>query len=95
MILRVRRTVDDHLVVVRDEEIDTHIELGEAMRHDLPWDAPDLDDALDAAAGAPVEVVVVDRPHDPAQRAMRLTLDLLARRKDRGCEDRIVVRSES
>jgi hypothetical protein len=92
--LPVRRTVDDHLLVMDDDRIPAHIDIAEAMRHDLPWDAPDLDEALDAAAGEPVELVVMTAPPDPARRAEKLTVDLLARRAARGCVDDVVVRSE-
>jgi hypothetical protein len=92
--LPVRRTVDDHLLVLEDDRVPPHIDIAEAMRHDLPWDAPDLDEALDAAGGEPVEVVVLTSPPDPAGRATTLTVDLLARRAARGCTDDAVVRSE-
>ncbi|HEX4905803.1 MAG TPA: hypothetical protein VFU93_10150 [Acidimicrobiales bacterium] len=74
-----RRTVDDHLVVVEDDDIPPHIAIAEAMRHDLPWDAPDLADALDELCGQPVVLEVRDGD-DPARRATRLVRDLLARR---------------
>ncbi len=77
--LVVRRTVDDHLVVVEDEDIPMHISIGEAMRHDLPWEAPDLADALDAHRGEHVELDIRDEG-DPARRATRLVRDLLATR---------------
>lgn len=77
--LVVRRTVDDHLVVVDDADIPAHISIAEAMRHDLPWDAPDLADALDAHRGTPVRIEVRD-VGDPARRATHLVLDLLGRR---------------
>jgi hypothetical protein len=93
--LPVRRTVDDHLLVLDDDRVPPHIAIAEAMRHDLPWDAPDLDEALDAAAGTPVELVVLTSPPDPSGRAAKLTVDLLARRAARGCIDDAVVRSEA
>ena len=77
--LVVRRTVDDHLVVVDDDEIPPHIAVAEAMRHDLPWDAPDLDDALDELRGQHVVLEIRDGD-DPARRATRLVRDLLERR---------------
>lgn len=85
--LVVRRTVDDHLVVIDDEDIPAHIAIAEAMRHDLPWDAPDLADALDALRGQRVELEVRDAD-DPARRATRLVRDLLERR--RGIDDVVV-----
>lgn len=86
--LVVRRTVDDHLVVFDDDDIPTHIAIAEAMRHDLPWDAPDLADALDLLRGQRVELDVRD-DDDAARRATRLVRDLLARRG--GADDVVLV----
>lgn len=80
----VRRTVDDHLVIVHDHEIPGRIAIAEAMRHDLPWDIPDLDELLDDCRGMTVNLEIKNFPRDPAwdpaQRVTKLTLDLLERR---------------
>lgn len=78
--LVVRRTVDDHLIVLDDADIPSHIAIAEAMRHDLPWEAPDLADALDELRGQPVTIEIRGAASDPAGRAVRLVHDLLERR---------------
>jgi glycerophosphoryl diester phosphodiesterase len=80
----VRRTVDDHLVVIHDSQLRSGIRIAEAMRHDVPWEVPDLVDVLDACRGLTVNIEIKNFPRDPAwdpaQRVTRLVLDLLERR---------------
>jgi glycerophosphoryl diester phosphodiesterase len=80
----VRRTVDDHLVVIHDAQVPEGITVAEAMRHDLPWSVPDLEDVLDDCTGLTVSIEVKNCPRDlgwdPAQRVTTLTLDVLDRR---------------
>ena len=82
--LDVRRTVDDHLVVIHDHQLPSGIAIAEAMRHDIPWSVPDLVDVLDACAGLTVNIEIKNFPRDaawdPAQRVTHLVLDLLDRR---------------
>jgi glycerophosphoryl diester phosphodiesterase len=85
--LDVRRTVDDHLVVIHDADLPSGIAIAEAMRHDIPWSVPDLADVLDACTGLTVNIEIKNFPRDPAwdpaQRVTRLVLDLLDRRDRR------------
>jgi glycerophosphoryl diester phosphodiesterase len=85
--LDVRRTVDDHLVVLHDADLPSGIAIAEAMRHDISWAVPDLVDVLDACAGLTVNIEIKNFPRDPAwdpaQRVTRLVLDVLDRRDRR------------
>lgn len=88
----VRRTVDDHLVVIRDDQVPERIAVAEAMRHDLPWSVPDLEEVLDACEGLTVDIEIKNFPGDlgwdPAQRVTTLCLDVLDRR---GRTDDVIV----
>jgi glycerophosphoryl diester phosphodiesterase len=79
------------------KDFETYIyAIAEAMRHDVPWSAPDLVDVLDACAGLTVNIEIKNFPRDPAwdpaQRVTRLVLDVLDRRAEqRGERDDVLV----
>ena len=79
----VRRTGDDHLVVIHDALVDGRAVAG-ARRAELPEFVPDLDQVLDACRGLIVNLELKNFPRDPAfdpdQRITRLLLELLAAR---------------
>ncbi len=82
--LDVRRTADGHLVVHHDAHLADATPIVGADRRDLPPHIPDLDAALDACAGAWVNVEIKNDPsepdHDPDDEIADATTALLARR---------------
>jgi glycerophosphoryl diester phosphodiesterase len=83
--LDVRRTADDHVVVVHDHQVNG-ADVAATRRRDLPDWIPDLSAALDACRGLTVIVEVKNFPQDPAfdpsQRLSHLVVDVLADRND-------------
>lgn len=63
--LDVRRTADDRLVVHHDPILPDGRVIRQIRRHDLPGDVPELDEALDACAGAFVNLEVKNDPSEP------------------------------
>lgn len=63
--LDVRRTADDRLVVHHDAVLPDGRVIREVRRHDLPDQVPELDDALDACAGAFVNLEIKNDPSEP------------------------------
>ena len=88
----VRRTGDDHLVVIHDASLPDGRVVADARRAELPEFVPGLDQVLDACRGLIVNVELKNFPRDPgfdpAQRITRLVLELLAAR---GHADRVLV----
>lgn len=83
--LDVRRTVDDHLVVHHDATLADGRAIVHTAAADLPSSIPSLDDALDACAGAAVNVEIKndagEPDHDPTDDiAVAVAEALLARR---------------
>ena len=80
----VRRTADDHLVVIHDAHLRDGRALAGARRAELPEFVPDLEQVLDTCHGLIVNVELKNFPRDPAfdpdQRVTRLLLELLAAR---------------
>jgi glycerophosphoryl diester phosphodiesterase len=89
--LDVRRTADDHVVVVHDHQVDG-TDVAATRRRDLPDWIPDLSAVLDACRGLTVIVELKNFPQDPAfdpsQRLTHLVVDLLA---ERDGQDDVVV----
>ena len=81
--LDVRRTADDHVVVVHDWQVDGRA-VAETLRRDLPASIPDLADVLDACTGLTVVIELKNFPQDPGfdpgQRLPHLVVDLLDER---------------
>src|SRR3954452_3796790 len=77
--LDVRRTADDHIVVVHDVEVDARA-IADTRRRDLPAAIPDLVDVLDVCTGLTVVVELKNFPEDaawdPSQRLPHLVADL-------------------
>lgn len=63
--LDVRRTADDRLVVHHDAVLPDGRVIREVRRHDLPAHVPELDEALDACAGAFVNIELKNDPSEP------------------------------
>jgi glycerophosphoryl diester phosphodiesterase len=89
--LDVRRTVDDHVVVVHDDVVGGR-DVAQTPRAELPAYIPDQSAALDACAGLRVIVELKNFPQDPgwdpAQRLPHLVVDLL---EERGGGDDVIV----
>jgi glycerophosphoryl diester phosphodiesterase len=88
----VRRTADDHLVVIHDASLVDGRAVADACRAELPEFVPGLEQVLEACRGLIVNVELKNFPRDPAfdpsQRITRLLLELLAAR---GYADRVLV----
>ena len=82
--LDVRRTADGHLIVHHDARLADGTAIIDVDRRDLPPHIPDLGAALDACAGAWVNVEIKNDPsepdHDPDDEIADATTALLARR---------------
>jgi glycerophosphoryl diester phosphodiesterase len=63
--LDVRRTADDQLVVHHDAHLADGRVIRRVVAHELPDHVPGLDAALDACAGAFVNIEIKNDPHDP------------------------------
>ena len=88
----VRRTADDHLVVIHDGSLFDGRAVADARRAELPEFVPDLDQVLDVCGGLIVNLELKNFPRDPAfdpaQRITHLVMELLAAR---GYADRVLV----
>lgn len=84
--LDVRRTADDHLVVHHDAHLPDGRLIRSTNRLDLPQAVPTLSAALDACAGAFVNIEIknhVSEPdHDPSRTVARMVADELIARTD-------------
>ncbi|MDJ0769864.1 MAG: glycerophosphodiester phosphodiesterase [Ilumatobacter sp.] len=82
--LDVRRTGDDRLVVHHDPALADGRVIARTPASDLPAHVPDLDAALDACAGAVVNIEIKNIPgepdHDPADWIVHRLATVLARR---------------
>jgi glycerophosphoryl diester phosphodiesterase len=82
--LDVRRTADGALVVHHDAHLADGTAIVTVDRADLPPHVPGLDEALDACAGAWVNLEIKNDPrepdHDPDDEVAAATVDLLRRR---------------
>jgi glycerophosphoryl diester phosphodiesterase len=90
--LDVRRTADDHVVVVHDALLGEGRSVARATRRELPASIPDLVQALDECAGLTVNVELKNFPSDhdfdPSQRITHLLIDLL---EGRAGMDQVIV----
>src|SRR3954453_22265534 len=81
--LDVRRTADDHVVVVHDGQVGGRA-VADTARADLPASIPDLAEVLDVCRGMTVIVELKNFPQDAgfdtAQRLPHLVVDLLESR---------------
>lgn len=88
----VRRTSDDHLVVIHDANLPDGRAIAETRRAELPDHVPGLDQILDTCLGLVVNLELKNFPRDPAfdpsQRLTHLVVDLLASRRN---IDRVLV----
>jgi glycerophosphoryl diester phosphodiesterase len=84
--LDVRRTVDGALVVHHDPVLDDGRAIGDCQCADLPPYVPSLHRALDACAGAIIDVEIKNLPHepgfDPTDQIADAVVELLATRAE-------------